>query len=281
VAMTEPIYRTEPVYRRIAEDLRQQIESGELAAGVQLPSEDDLRDHYGHDAKVARNTIRDAIRVLVSRGLVETRPGQGTFVLRKMTPFVTLLTTDPSSGGGEDTVYESEVVRRGRTPEDTLRVEVQVANELVATHLQLGANAQVIIRHQERKIDSTPWSMQTTFYSMELLQKGAAATRLLEARGIDEGAVQYLKDKLGISQVGWRDTILARPPNAGERVFFDLPDKVQAAVFEFRRTGYDEDHKPIRLTVTVYPADRNLFELEAGDVPQHGEAGSIPRQQVT
>jgi GntR family transcriptional regulator len=258
----------EPMYRRIAEDLRHRIESGELPPGAQLPSEEELREEYGQGGQnVSRNTVRDAVKLLVSRGLIETRPGQGTFVLRKMTTFITKLNTDPGSGVSDSLVYKSEVERQGRIPDDTLRVEVQRARDIVAWQLRLGEGAQVILRHQERKIDQAPFSMQTTFYPMDLLLKDPAAARLLEATSIEEGAIQYLKDKLGISQVGWRDAIIARAPNAGERAFFDLSDKVQTAMFEFRRTGYAADGKPIRLTVTVYPADRNQFEMEAGHVP--------------
>jgi GntR family transcriptional regulator len=258
----------EPMYRRIAEDLRHQIESGKLPGGALLPSEEALREDYGQNGQnVSRNTIRDAIKLLVYRGLIETRPGQGTFVLRKMTTFIVKLSTDPGSGLSDSLVYKSEAARQGRVPEDTLRVEVQRASDPVASQLELGEGTQVILRHEERRIDGAPWSLQTTFYPFDLLLKNPAAGRLLEATSIEEGAIPYLKDKLGISQVGWRDTIIARPPNAGERTFFDLSDRVQVAVFELRRTGYADDGKPIRFTVTVYPADRNQFEIEAGDVP--------------
>jgi GntR family transcriptional regulator len=77
----------QPMYRQIADDLRNQIESGALPAGAQLPSEPELRDRYA----ASRNTIRDAIRRLVSLGLVEVRPGQGTFVPEQIDPFVTTL----------------------------------------------------------------------------------------------------------------------------------------------------------------------------------------------
>ena len=80
-----------PMYRQIAEDLREQIESGQLEPGQQLRTELELRDHYG----ASRNTVRDAIKWLTTLGLVETKPGQGTFVARKMDPFVTTLSGDP------------------------------------------------------------------------------------------------------------------------------------------------------------------------------------------
>jgi len=260
-----------PMYRLIAADLRRRIEDGELPAGTQLPTEVELREEYAQDGRdVSRNTVRDAIQLLVARGLVETRPGQGTFVLRKMVPFVTRLNIDPEPGGIEDEVYSSEVERQGRKPDATPpQVEIQLASDLVARHLRLSQGEQVVSRHQKRMIDGMPWSMRTTFFTMkDLLERGPAATRLLEARSIEEGAIQYLRRHLQINQVGWRDTIIARPPNPEERTFFGLSDKIQIAMFETRRTGFGEDGKPIRFTVTVYPADRNQFELEAGRVPQ-------------
>jgi GntR family transcriptional regulator len=263
--MSQPM----PLYRQIAVDLRRQIEDGKLPPTAPLPSEGDLREKYGHNGKeVSRNTIRAAIELLVSFGLVETRPGQGTFVLGKVVPFVTKLNVDPETLG-EDEIFKSEAERQGREPEATPpKVEVQPAGDLVARQLERSEGAQVISRHQERRIDGKPWSMQTTFYPMDLVQENPAAVRLLDPENIDGGVVLYLKENLGISQVGWRDTIIARPPTANERTFFDLSDKVQVAMVEFRRTGYDKDGKPIRFTVTVYPADRNQFELEVGPVPR-------------
>ena len=265
---------SEPMYRQIAADLRGQIESGELRPGHKLPSEIELREDYARDGKeVSRNTVRDAIKLLVVRGLVETRPGQGTFVLGTMQPFVTRLNTDPEPGGGIETVYGSEVEREGRDPQVTPpRVELQQPSDLVAFQLQLEAGVQVISRHQERRIDDIPWSLQTTFYPMDFATRGAG--ELLMATDFPKGIVKTLEGSLGIKQVGWRDTITARPPSGDERAFFELSDKVQASVFEVRRTSYDEDGKPIRFTVTVYPADRNLFEMEAGRVPQLGHPSS-------
>ena len=100
---------------------------------------------------------------------------------------------------------------------------------------------------------------------MDFVTRGAA--ELLMAKDFPDGIVKTLEGSLGIKQVGWRDTITARSPCGDERVFFGLSDKVHVSVFEFRRTSWDEDGKPIRFTVTVYPADRNLFEMEAGRLP--------------
>jgi hypothetical protein len=49
--------------------------------------------------------------------------------------------------------------------------------------------------------------------------------------------------------------------------FFGLSDKAQAAIFEFQRTSYDEDGKPIRFALTVFPADRNQFARKRAAYP--------------
>ena len=106
--------------------------------------------------------------------------------------------------------------------------------------------------------------MQTTYYPLDFITRGA--TRLLEARDIDGGVVDYLRS-LNIDQVGWRDMFILRPPDAAERGFFGLSDQVQVAMLDVRRTSYDQQGKPIRVTITIYAGDRNRFETEAGRCP--------------
>ena len=107
--MTGGTIVADPMYRAIAEELRHDIESGELPPGSQLPAEFKLQDRFS----ASRNTVRDAIKSLVSLGLVVTRPGQGTFVAERIDPFVTTLSADAETGfgGGEGATYLSEVSR--------------------------------------------------------------------------------------------------------------------------------------------------------------------------
>src|SRR5262245_34700556 len=125
------------------------IESGELGHGDQLPTELELREQY--DA--SRNTVRDAVKWLITRGLVETRPGQGTFVVEKIDPFVTPLDRDRTVS------YLSEVAeRRRRAKVSDPRIEIHQADPVVAAHLGLPEGLLVLSRRQERYIDGTPWS---------------------------------------------------------------------------------------------------------------------------
>jgi DNA-binding GntR family transcriptional regulator len=251
-----------PMYRQIAEDLRAQIESGGLMPGQQLRTELELREKYN----ASRNTVRDAIKWLTNLGLVETKPGQGTFVTRTIDPFVTTLTGDPSTGQDERPGYLSEVSEKNRTPSfSPVQVEIQEASKDISENLRINEGAEVISRHEKRFIDGNPWSMQTSYYPMEFADRGAE--RLRSARNIEDGTVDYLKEALGISQRGYRDRFIVRTPYPAEADFFRLPADGRVSMYEITRTAYDGNGQPMRVTVTVYPADRNQFIVNVGQVP--------------
>jgi GntR family transcriptional regulator len=253
----------EPMYRQIAEELRRRIESGAIEPGSKLPTEFELRDEFN----ASRNTVRDAVRALTSQGLVITKPGQGSFVVNTIIPFEITLSRDSDTGlgGGEGVAYMEEAKAQARIPEEgNLRVEIQAAAGRIAAELQLGPKDQVVSRHQTLRIDGKPWSMQTSFYPMEFVTKGAI--RMVQAATIETGTVRYVAETLHFEQVGYRDKITARPPNQGEIAFFKLPE-IGVAVLETARTAYDRTGQPIRYTVTVWPADRNHLVYNVGDVP--------------
>ncbi|HYZ53633.1 MAG TPA: GntR family transcriptional regulator [Streptosporangiaceae bacterium] len=254
----------DPLYRRIADDLRQEIESGRLPPDSQLPTEDDLRKQFG----ASRNTIRDAVRSLITLGLVETRPGQGTFVVGGIDPLVTTLSGDLATGlvGGEGATYLSEVSEQHRRPTSVgPRIELKTAAGEVAARLRVPESTPLVSRHEQRFIDDTPWSLQTSFYPRSFAMRGAP--RLLDDENIEQGAVKYLEETLGIKQVGYRDWITMRAPDFNEIAFFRLPPDGRVPVFEIFRTGFDQTGTPLRVTVTVFPADRNQFIVDVGKVP--------------
>ncbi|MCA2185495.1 FadR/GntR family transcriptional regulator [Nonomuraea cavernae] len=77
---TLPVSRLRPAYQQVADQLRELILNGSLASGDRLPPEGDLGSNFG----VSRSTVREALRVLASQGLVKTVRGTtgGTFVSR-------------------------------------------------------------------------------------------------------------------------------------------------------------------------------------------------------
>jgi GntR family transcriptional regulator len=255
-----------PLYQRIAEELRLKIETGELRPGELVPPESQLTLEY----EASRNTIREAIRWLKDLGLVDTQPGRGTTVIERPKPFEITLTPDTETGfgGGEGAAYIAEVQAQNRIARATPpKVEIQKAAGRVASELGLAVDAQVISRHQQRYIDETPWSLQTSYYPLDFVSAGAG--KLLSADDIEEGTVKYLEGALGIKQASYTDRITVRAPDTNEVAFFTLPANGSVPVFQTYRTARDTSLKPFRLTVSVFPADRNefLLNVDLQDLP--------------
>lgn len=255
-----------PLYRQIADDLRRNIQSGVLAVGEQLPTEDELMKTHN----ASRNTVRAALKELTTRGLVYTRHGKGTFIAESVSPIVTTLTSDPKTGrgGGEGIVYTAEVAASGRSASTSdPRVEIRKASPAVAHSLKMRDGSEVITRRQERYVDGLPWSLQTSYYPRGLLTR---APRLLDTDDFEEGTVAYLAE-CGIRQIGYRDALEFRSPNEQETAYFDLPADGHIQVVEIHRIAFDPNGQRVRLTITVYRADRNRFVINVGNVPMDDE----------
>ncbi|MDX2971892.1 FadR/GntR family transcriptional regulator [Kribbella solani] len=69
--------RRHPLAEQAAEELLRRIGSGEWAVGAKLPGETTLAAQLG----VGRSTIREAVRELAGRRVLESRQGAGVFVL--------------------------------------------------------------------------------------------------------------------------------------------------------------------------------------------------------
>ncbi len=67
----------ERLYERIVSQIEERIVAGELKTGDQLPPENALAKQFG----VSRTAVREAIKALREKRLVEVRPGRGTFIV--------------------------------------------------------------------------------------------------------------------------------------------------------------------------------------------------------
>jgi GntR family transcriptional regulator, transcriptional repressor for pyruvate dehydrogenase complex len=68
--------RTARLYEQIVEQIEDSIREGRMNPGDQLPSERELAQQFG----VSRTAVREAVKTLSEKGLVESYSGRGTFV---------------------------------------------------------------------------------------------------------------------------------------------------------------------------------------------------------
>lgn len=71
-----PPSRNVPLAVQVGAQLRAQVASGSWPVGTKIPGEHELVELFG----TSRNTVREALRGLVHAGLLEARPGDGTYV---------------------------------------------------------------------------------------------------------------------------------------------------------------------------------------------------------
>ncbi len=83
-AGAKPVYRAvkaSRLYEQIVQQVEESILSGQLKPGDQLPAERDLAQRFG----VSRTAVREAVKALREKGLVEAYSGRGTFVTNETT----------------------------------------------------------------------------------------------------------------------------------------------------------------------------------------------------
>ncbi|MDH6112077.1 DNA-binding FadR family transcriptional regulator [Kitasatospora sp. MAP12-15] len=123
------------------EQLREQLAAGAWAVGEQIPTEHELAERL----QVGRNTVREAIRVLVHAGMLVSRQGEGTFVRS---------TSDPASvlrGVQRSGVRDVLEVRAALEAEAARLAAVRHTSEdLDRMRAALAREAEVIAAHAER-----------------------------------------------------------------------------------------------------------------------------------
>jgi GntR family transcriptional regulator, transcriptional repressor for pyruvate dehydrogenase complex len=70
------IVRSSRLYEQIVQQVEESIHKGALKPGDQLPPERELAEQFG----VSRTAVREAVKALREKGLVEAYPGRGTFI---------------------------------------------------------------------------------------------------------------------------------------------------------------------------------------------------------
>ncbi|HUL15760.1 MAG TPA: FadR/GntR family transcriptional regulator [Terriglobales bacterium] len=70
------LVQTSRLYEQIVQQIEDSIRKGTLKAGDQLPAERELAEQFG----VSRTAVREAVKALREKGLVEAYPGRGTFI---------------------------------------------------------------------------------------------------------------------------------------------------------------------------------------------------------
>jgi GntR family transcriptional regulator len=142
-----------PLYYQLAGFLKEQIQNGEIARGVPLPSENALMELYG----LSRGTVRQALQMLTQEKLIERFPGRGSFIAEAR------LEHDANRAIG----FFSQLAREaGRRPSARVVIrEMFSASSQIAGKLQIQQGEPVLYLQRLRFVDDEPWAIESTYYS--------------------------------------------------------------------------------------------------------------------
>jgi GntR family transcriptional regulator len=246
-----------PLYQQIANDLRAAIRAGQLGAGEQVPTEMEIAQRY----QVSRNTARMALNALAHEGLITAGRARAGRLVRRRDRMVWShrvereRRADRRPAGLDDFVEQTR--GQGRVPEQRIEVSIVAADSYIGERLEVPTGENLVRRRRLRSVDGQPSSISASYYLFEL----AHGTPLLDPQ-VFSGSATALLAGMGHVQTRLVDEITARMPSPGEAQQLEIGQGVP--VLAHVRTGYTE-RRPVRVTVTILPADRHKLRYELPD----------------
>ena len=234
-----------PQYVRIERALREQV--ARMRPGDRLPSDTELCETYG----VSRMTARNAMQRLADEGLVERRPGLGSFVAQ------------PPAHRRADRLmtFSREMTRRGRVPSSrVLRTEVRPSSADEAARLTVVEGEPIVIVRRLRCADGEPIALETAILDH---RTEAAVMRADLARGSLHAALTAggFRPRRGTG------TITAEAATPEDAELLDVP--VGSPLLVERRVIDDAHGRRLEATESRYLADRYgldvRFDVEGPD----------------
>lgn len=117
------------LYERIVDQIEDSIFSGALKPGEQLPPERELAIQFG----VSRTAVREAVRTLHEKGLVEAYSGRGTFVTKGRSKGIRLLLNNLLASEQADAAVYLAEVREILEPEIAALAALRIGDQTLAT----------------------------------------------------------------------------------------------------------------------------------------------------
>lgn len=240
-----------PKYQRIADALREAIQTGEYGPGDRLPGENDLMATYG----VARMTARQALSVLRDEGVAEARKGAGVFV-RAFRPLRRrgIQRLARQQWGNGRSIWSADIENR-KLEVDQVTVSEETAPDRVSTVLDLAGEEPVCVRRRRFVLDGKPVLLATSYLPTSLVA-GSAITQ--EDTG--QGGTYARLAELGYEPVHFREEVRSRMPSKDEAA--QLSMSAGTPVMLICRTAFTDEGRPVEINEMTLDAASYILEYD-------------------
>jgi GntR family transcriptional regulator len=248
--------RPEHLSQQIAGRLRDAIDAGEYQPGDLLPSEWELARRY----QVSRPTVRKALRVLRTEGLIAVEQGRGTFV--RVQPVRLAFSRHARAarrpGFG---LFESACATQGVTGyTEMILVQRRPADLAVATGLNVPVGTDVVCRRRHMHLTDPDRVIQ--IQEGYLLAEMVTGTDLARPAKVVDGIYPAL-ERIGHGPARITEEVSARMADPTEILAFG--SRIPMPVLELRRRTFDTAGTVVEWLIVVAAADQSVFVYD--DLP--------------
>ncbi|WP_329176041.1 GntR family transcriptional regulator [Streptomyces sp. NBC_01477] len=255
----QPTAVSPPIHLRIADDLRMQIERGDLAPGASLPTLADICERYS----CSMNSARSAITLLKAQGLITA--GRGRAPVVRIPPGKVVRSSErhqaekdlarrPASeragiGEAETNLNMSIVDQVFDSTYDTITAGSQLAEVFGI------ATSDLLLRRRYISKDTRTdrlLSFSTSYMPVSLVSSNPDL--MDETKEPWPGGTQHQLSTVGVEIMCMVDQVTGRMPTTVEAQQWGLPDGVPLLLC--RRISLDANNRTVEVSDAEYPADR-------------------------
>lgn len=229
-------------YKVIANAVRKKIIEKEHLPDQKLPSEKEM----GETFQASKLTIKKAIDILVSEGLIVKRRGSGTFVKSLSVEEMERLIVDNQMRG--TTAFHPDKVVTSKV----LQFEIVSATEKVASKLNVPLGTQVYEIYRVRLVNKQPTVIEKTFMPVSIIPG-------LRQKDLEGSVYAYIEDKLGLRIESGHRTISVRKAKEIEVTELNLEEGDPVGVAE--QIGFLSNGAPFEYSISVHRYDQFSVEM--------------------
>jgi GntR family transcriptional regulator len=242
-----------PLHARVAGELRDRIDDGQLRPGAALPSEAQLCARFG----VSRGTVRSALAALRREGLIDGGQGRPPVVRDAVAsqPFENLLSFTAWAG------------QAGRSPgQHTIEVARRAVSEAAAAELGLAPGTAAVDLLRVRSLDGEPVMVERATFIEPV-------GRLLFDFDPDSGSIYAYLAARGVDLRSARHTFDAVPASAVDAGLLGVP--AGTPLLRERRRAVSADGTPLEYGDDRYRPDRVTFTIDNARPAAAGRAPDL------
>lgn len=230
-------------YEIISTEMRKRIKNKYYSIDQPIPDEISLANEFA----CSRMTMKRALDILVSEGLLYRKRGHGTFIVQtgRKNP-------NRINVGSDEELGLSELLKNKKVTSKVIKFDVQFPSEEVAEHLAIDTKTPVYYVVRVRLVEDEPYVIEKTYMPTKLIPR-------LNEEVIKGSIYSYIRDSLGLTIAGSHRKIRACKSDELDHAFLNC--RSDDPILELEHVGYLNNGIPFEYSFSRHRYDK--FEVTA------------------